>query len=97
MDNWKRNKEFERFTKRQLKIMQSKAKDYATEDVLNNFKVAGPSAGITPEQQCLSQIAQKVARLGVLLKGQKPNHESIEDSIIDLANYAFNLHCLRNE
>jgi hypothetical protein len=37
----------------------------------------------------LNLIATKVARLGVLLNSNdKPKNESINDSIMDLANYA---------
>ena len=71
------------------KILISKGGDYANEDRLSNFKLAGSIIGLTPEMNCLSLIATKVARLGVLLNSDKaPNNESIDDSIIDLANYA---------
>ena len=90
-----RSKEFEKFTEKQLDIMTKKAQDYAgDEDVLNNFKVAGNICGITPQKQCLSAIATKVARLGVLLDSKEANYESVDDTVIDLANYVFNLHCL---
>lgn len=70
-------------------ILFSKGDDYANEDRLSNFKLAGNICGLTPDQNCLSLIATKVARLGVLLKSDKnPNNESIRDSILDLANYA---------
>lgn len=70
-------------------IMFKKGNDYANEDRLSNFKLAGTIAGLNAELNCLSLIATKVARLGVLLntKGE-PNNESVEDSLIDLANYA---------
>jgi hypothetical protein len=69
-------------------IMLSKGNDYANEDRLSNFKLAGSICGLSPEQNCLSLIATKVARLGVLLKDKsKPNNESIEDSLVDMANY----------
>jgi len=69
-------------------IMLSKGNDYANEDRLSNFKLAGSICGLTPEQNCLSLIATKVARLGVLLKSNKEaNNESIEDSLVDMANY----------
>lgn len=68
----------------------SKSVDYSTNmDVLSNFKLAGSICGLTPELNALSLIATKVARLGVLLKSEsKPNNESIQDSILDLANYS---------
>lgn len=76
-------------TEKMKQIMFSKSQDYSvSHDVLNNFKLAGAICGLSPEQNCLSLIATKVARLGNLLaSGKTPNNESIEDSILDLANY----------
>ena len=69
-------------------IMLSKGNDYANEDRLSNFKLAGSICGLSPQQNCLSLIATKVARLGVLLKEKlEPNNERIEDSLVDMANY----------
>jgi len=78
-------------------ILKLKGEDYANEDVLSNFKTAGANCGISAEQQCLSLIATKVARLGNLLSGKTPNNESISDSILDLSNYTDLLYCLVNE
>ena len=78
-------------------VLKLKGEDYANEDVLSNFKSAGANIGISPEVQCLSLIATKVARLGNLLSGKKPNNESIADSILDLSNYTDLLYCLVNE
>jgi len=69
-------------------ILSSKGEDYATQDVLSNFKLAGNITGISAELNCLNLIATKVARLGVLLNNKnEPNNESIEDSCIDGLNY----------
>ena len=79
-------------------VLKLKGEDYATEtDVLQNFKTAGANIGISAELQCLSLIATKVARLGNLLTGKKPNNESVADSILDLSNYTDLLYCLVNE
>lgn len=78
-------------------VLESKSNDYANVDTLSNFKLAGAICGITAEQQCLSLIATKVARLGVLLESGNPKNESIEDSILDLTNYSFLLYCLHKE
>jgi hypothetical protein len=78
-------------------ILKLKGEDYANEDVLSNFKSAGANISISAELQCLSLIATKVARLGNLLSGKKPNNESISDSILDLSNYTDLLYCLVNE
>lgn len=90
---------FEHLTKRMSEVMLSKGTDYATDDDrLNNFKVAGGIVGATPEINCLHAIATKVARLGILLsKTTKPNNESIEDNLLDLANYSVLLYMLRHE
>ena len=70
-------------------IMFKKGNDYAGQDRLSNFKHGGAICGISAEQHCLALIATKVARLGSLLSsGKTPNNESINDSCIDLANYA---------
>jgi hypothetical protein len=67
----------------------AKGNDYANVDRLSNFKLAGAICGLKAEQNCLSLIATKVARLGVLLNSDKsPNNESIQDSILDLTNYS---------
>lgn len=90
---------FETFTANMKSTMFRKGSDYSNTDRLSNFKYAGSICGLTPEQNCLSLIATKVARLGVLLdpKAGAPNNESINDSILDLANYAILLQMLRED
>lgn len=75
---------------KQIKNVQlKKGNDYANEDRLSNFKLAGSICGLKPEINCLSLIATKVARLGVLLNSDgEPNNESVEDSILDLQSYS---------
>lgn len=80
---------FEETVERMRDIMLRKGDDYANEDRLSNFKLAGTISGLNAELNCLSLIATKVARLGVLLNTTgEPNNESVEDSLIDLANYS---------
>jgi hypothetical protein len=71
-------------------ILLAKGNDYAmASDRLSNFKLAGHICGLSAEQQCLSLIATKVARLGVLFNsGKGRNNESIQDSVLDLAAYS---------
>ena len=72
--------------------------DQANTDRLSNFKLAGGICGLKAEQNCLSLIATKVARLGVLLNSDKaPNNESIQDSVLDLANYSILLSMILND
>lgn len=79
-------------------ILFNKGSDYANEDRLSNFKLAGSIAGGDAASNCLNLIATKVARLGNLLSNKKAvYYESVNDSIIDLANYAVLLHMIVNE
>lgn len=91
-------KHFKKLIDKLRKIQISKARDYANADVLSNFKLAGNVAGLNAELNCLSLIATKVARLGVLLNStNKPNNESIKDSVEDLINYGILLDMLLSE
>jgi len=100
MTQQQQEQHFEGLTSQMKQILLKKGGDYATSiDKLSNFKLAGTICGLTPELNCLSLIATKVARLGVLLSntGKAPNNESIRDSILDLANYAVLLDMLVGE
>ena len=79
--------------KLQRDILDKKGYDYAGEDVLSNFRLAGMivnQASRNPDAvNCLNLIATKVARLGQLLSSCKSvQNESIQDSVIDLCNYS---------
>lgn len=90
--------EFNKAIEKMEEIMFRKGNDYAGEDRLANFKRAGAIAGLNAELNCLSLIAAKVARLGVLLNSDKaPENESIEDSLLDLANYSLLLRMILAE
>lgn len=92
------SKVFDETVQRMRDIMFKKGNDYANEDRLSNFKLAGAICGLSAEQNCLSLIAVKVARLGTLISESKtPNNESIEDSILDLCNYGLLLKMLLAE
>lgn len=80
---------FDEYVKRMRDVLLNKGDDYANRDRLSNFKLAGLIAGGNAKINCLNLIATKVARLGVLLNSNdEPKYESINDSIMDLANYA---------
>lgn len=97
MTREKQEAHFEAFVQKQREVLLRKGNDYSHEDRLSNFKLAGSICGLTPEQNCLSLIATKVARLGVLLGGKTPNNESIQDSVLDLANYSVLLDMIISE
>ena len=85
-------------TNEMKKTLFSKGDDYANEDRLSNFKLAGAISGGNAYTNCLNMISTKVARLGNLLnKDGDPNNESIDDSVLDLANYAVLLYMIINE
>ena len=80
---------FDQYVNNMRDVLLNKGDDYANADRLSNFKMAGQIAGGNAQLNCLNLIATKVARLGVLLNSKdKPKNESINDSIMDLANYA---------
>jgi len=98
MTREKQEAHFEAFVQKQREVIIRKGEDYSTsDDTLSNFKLAGSICQLTPEQNCLSLIATKVARLGVLFQGKVPNNESIQDSVLDLANYAVLLDMIISE
>jgi DNA-binding TFAR19-related protein (PDSD5 family) len=81
--------EFNEFAEKQAEIMLKKGNDYANENRLSNFKMVAQITGLTPEQVVNVFIATKTVRLCNLLgSGKVPNNESIEDNLLDLANYA---------
>ena len=69
--------------------VESKANDYADDsNVYSNFEGAAFLAGITVDEVFMTLIGVKVERLRQLMAGKEPNHEAIDDTRIDLANYA---------
>ena len=98
MDKKRQEQLLDEFHAKMKQVLTSKGSDYANEDVLSNFKLAGNICGLSAELNCLSLIATKVARLGVLLNSKgNPKNESIKDSVLDLANYAVLLNMIIDE
>ena len=75
---------------RMATISDSKRGDYASEDdPFLNFTQVADLTGLSTDEVFLVWLTTKLVRLGQLVGGDKePNNESIDDSIIDLANYA---------
>lgn len=102
MKSDRRKELFQEFTDSQREVLISKGNDYATQDVLSNFKLAGnisnQKANNPSAINCLNLIATKVARLGNLLSAEGDvKNESVEDSVLDMANYTFLLFCILKE
>jgi hypothetical protein len=76
------------FMAQQTSVLLSKGNDYSDEDRLSTFKEVGRISQLSPEEVCLVFLGTKLTRLTNLLKNNKePNNESINDSILDMANY----------
>jgi predicted transcriptional regulator len=89
---------FDKLVEKLRQTLSSKGKDYASEDVLSNFKESAERIGQKPYEQCLSMISQKVSRLSNLFKqDRKPDNESVQDSILDLIGYSFLLDAITEE
>lgn len=81
------------FHDRASSIVEAKCKDYAgTEEPLRNFEDAANIAGVTPEQGLLVRMADKIARVRNLTKNNSLSgaveDEKLEDTLMDLSNYA---------
>ena len=94
MDRKKFNNLVDEFISKSSTILKSKSHDYATEDVLSNFKRVSHIAKeyrfdfTNQSEYALFMACMKADRIMNLLKGQKkPENEAIEDSFADMFNY----------
>jgi hypothetical protein len=72
----------------QLSIIGKKNRDYAGSNPFENFETTADFASISMDQSFLYQIVNKVTRAKNLLsKPASVENESLEDTLIDLANY----------
>ena len=70
-------------------LVEAKAHDYADDgNVFSNFEGAARLTGLTPAQVFHVMLGIKMERIRQLMSGKNPKFESIEDSLMDLANYA---------
>ena len=89
------NELIDEFIAKSSGVLKSKNHDYATEDAVSNFKRITYIAKhyrfdfSTLPEYGLFMSCMKIDRIMNLLKGNKtPKNEAIEDSFIDLFNYA---------
>lgn len=87
-----------------LTLSGKKSKDYATEDVLSNFKRVAQRCAeykvdiAKPEGVALFFILHKVDRLAKLVgEGVTPENESLMDNMADLENYTELLYAILSE
>jgi hypothetical protein len=83
-------------------ILQSKAREYATEDRLHNFKVTGSLQDIEPETARMGMMAKHIVSL-VDIVGDIEKRKTIpvvgliSEKITDVINYALLLEALIEE
>ena len=93
MTKKEQDQHFKEFTERMKEILDRKGDDYSGKDRLSVFKTTAQICHTTAEMVVLDKIVTKVARLGTLFTSSKaPNNKSIEDNIVDLANYVILLY-----
>lgn len=75
----------------------SKGHDYAdASDPLKNYVQSGRDAGIEAWRAAFARLSEKYHRLvNLLAKGETPNHESLDDTFMDLAAMALIVKSLR--
>lgn len=75
---------------RGLELMKRKNADYSKADPLGNFMVAESLQACSAENGIIVRMSDKLSRLvSILSKGtQEVKDESVEDTIIDIINYA---------
>lgn len=82
------------FLERGKQIIESKGHDYTKDPKANQFENFERSALISSwfnddvDKAFAVLVGTKLARLATLLNGKSPKNESIEDSFLDLMNYA---------
>ena len=69
-------------------LVASKANDYAdNQNVYSNFEGAARLTSQTVDEVFHVMVGIKMERLRQLMSGKAPNHESLEDTLMDAANY----------
>ena len=69
-------------------VLLNKNKEYATEDVLHNFKVAARLEGITPEQALAGMMAKHTVSIYDMIKSAEYYDSAVWDEKIgDSINY----------
>jgi hypothetical protein len=78
-------------------LLRTKSRDYsATADIFANLKACEIFGVMSAELGVWIRLADKVARLGNLLKNRS-NPEAVLDTVIDLINYAIYIYLLMIE
>ena len=98
MNTEKFNQLFEEQIERSRDVLCAKAKEYATEDRLHNFKVAAQLEGITTEQALAGMMAMHtVSVYDMCASGQAYPIELWEEKLTDSINYLLLLNAVVRE
>lgn len=72
-----------------LAVTVKKNQDYSSGGDWDNFVDTSQFFGIPPYEAAVFNVIQKLSRIRSLRNsGQKPANETVEDTYLDLANYA---------
>lgn len=92
------NKLLRKQIQRSFDVLIHKAKEYATEDRLHNFKVAAGLEGVTPVQALAGMMAKHtVSVYDMCMSGQDYPVELWQEKITDSINYLLLLNALVRE
>jgi hypothetical protein len=89
--------DFEALTSRMLEITRAKNSDYTgdTSRPFKNFEMVETMGFATTEQGFLTRLTDKMMRVSSFVKNGtlKVNDEKVEDTLLDMANYALLFIC----
>lgn len=95
------NANFEKILERQMhqctKVLIDKAREYATEDRLHNFKVASGLQGITPEQALAGMMCKHTVSIYDMCRDGEHGLAMWDEKITDHINYLLLLRALVEE
>ena len=84
-----RNPHFNAVLQAMSAIHERKNKDYADDNnPYSNFEGAARLAGVSVDTVFHIMLGIKMERLRQLVSGKEPNFETLDDTLLDLANYA---------
>ena len=72
----------------ELQVLKNKANDYANTDVFSNFMKTAAIVGLEPDKVFQMLLAVKLCRIVELTSGKEAKNESLDDTMLDMANYA---------
>lgn len=82
--------EVKKSQEKSLELMRAKNQDYAGGCAFKNFDVAAFICNVSSEKGILIRMCDKITRIGNLLNNkERVKDETIEDTLLDLANYSY--------